>query len=289
MAIQLPETWFSDDVLSADDVERLEAPRALVAKKCTGRAKKPVLLFEHMIAKGPWRTYADQRRLRRALGRVALMRHWATDAYPDVVRAPRIFRHPNGDLYWVEPALYDPPDPKHPWRIEEECASASSVGPRILQIVSNTSTRVVNVGHRARVQLTYLDNHPEVWEHLIHRFLVGCGDSGLHNMLVCPASQDAVGIDLDENRSTRPRKPSAAFPWLRMLFRKSPSARILSLLEASRVRHRALLAQTLEHLRQRARDATSQQLAVCYHQDLSDVEARLDALTPALLQRPPLF
>jgi hypothetical protein len=272
--------WFRDGVLSEEMWRALGAERAVVAQKCTGRAKRPVFLFPSAVVKGPWRPEEDADRLNRELGRAALMRYWALPSTPCAVLESCVCEHPQtGDVYLVTPALYAPPTAARPWVFEGVFRSASAYGPRWLEVVSRASVGVVRVADRVREQPHYLDDAAEVWEHLIHRFLLGCGDSGLHNMLINPANDRAVGVDLDEHRGDERLDPS---DWRSLLFKRLPARALMPVIEGSWRAHRPILAAILTQLDARCLDAHSLALLHLHDLDLALVTERLRWLRAGL-------
>ncbi|MEL6182376.1 MAG: hypothetical protein AAFS10_25695, partial [Myxococcota bacterium] len=253
------------------------------AQKCTGKAKKPVFLFAHHVVKGPWRLPKDGARLSRELGRAAVMRAWARPEHPDTVLKPSLLRHPDTQgVYLVTDALHRPETEDHPWVIEAESVSVSLVGPRTLQVVSRASTGVVRVSDRVKAEPEYLQAHPEVWEHLVHRCLLGCGDSGLHNMLVRPSDDRAIGVDLDENRrlQTLDELPEA---WMGLLFKSRPSRKTRDALERARQTHHRWLVGLIAHLGQVCDDDVTRALFEEHGLEPRETQAILARIASSLL------
>lgn len=280
----IPLRWFQGGALSEEEAFALLQPTALVAQKCTGRSKKPVFLFPTKVVKGPWLFPTDRDRLLRELGRSALMEYWALPENPCPVVPPRLFQCPKtGGVYLVTPALYPPPTEVKPWVIESESRSVSGVGPAILRVVGRASTGVIRVSDRVAEEPSYLLKHPAIWEHLSHRHLLHCGDSGLHNMLVRASDDHPVGIDLDENRGdpTAPLEPS----WEILLFKKPPAKGLFPILLQSLKQYQGTLARILSSLEAKIADTTTAGLLAEHRLHLHGPEARLQALRIAL-QRP---
>ena len=240
----VPSFWYQEDALSFEESERLVADTAQVAQKCTGRYKKPVFLFPDKVVKGPWTLPKDCGRLNRELGRAALMRYWAL--HPPGVLRPALFERSGGGVYLVTPALFLSPTSQRPWEIESRCRSVSEVGPRNLEVVARRSLGVVRVSDRVKKDPSYLLDTPEVWEHLIHRYLLRCGDSGLHNMLVRPTDDRAIGLDLDENRHTSREDPRNIFS---LLFKSPPAKKLRPVLQKSLLAQREAIDAILTRLK----------------------------------------
>jgi hypothetical protein len=205
------------EALDDGEVELLRRDPGVVAQKCTGRAKRPVHLMPRKVVKGPWRLVEDRAPLLREVGRAALMRQWAT---PDgaAVLEPALWPDDAspGHVYVVTRALYTP-EALEGADVSAPVSSASGFGPRQLEVVDRASLGVERVSDLARRDPEVLVRHPEVFEHLIHRFLLGAGDSGLHNMLLVDGV--VVGVDLDERRGSWP----ARGPWMELLFKATPA------------------------------------------------------------------
>jgi hypothetical protein len=242
---QIPPQWIDPHCLDDEAQAFLRADPALVAQKCTGTKKKPVFLMRSHVVKGPWRWPADGFRLLRELGRSALMRFWARPDHPCPVLQPKLWPDAAqlGDFYLVTPALYTTTPEQ--WVIETQSASVSEVGPRTLRVVSRPSVGVLRVSDYMHNDDSYLMSHPEVLEHLIHRALLLCGDSGLHNMIVSARHQAvAVGIDLDENRG----QFELPQDWIGCLFKAPPARALVPLLDAARQKHQAWLSEMWNQL-----------------------------------------
>jgi len=213
----LLDEHLDEDALTEEDIARLRRDPGLVAQKCTGRAKRPVHLMPERVVKGPWRLDEDRAPLLRELGRAHLMRSWAI---PDGSWVLESVLWPDplspGDVFVVTPALYTP-DALAGAEVSEPVKSASGFGPRMLEVVDRASLGVVRLSDAARRDPEVLVRHPELFEHLIHRFLLGAGDSGLHNMLLVDSV--VVGVDLDERRGSWP----STGPWMDLLFKAKPA------------------------------------------------------------------
>ena len=203
--------------LTEVEVARLRRDPGIVAQKCTGKAKRPVHLMPDKVVKGPWRRAEDRAPLLREIGRATLMRQWATEGGATVLE-PTLWSDPDAPehVYVVTRALYTS-DALDSASISDPVKSASGFGPSQLEVVDRASLGVERVSDLARRDPDVLVRHPEVFEHLIHRFLLGVGDSGLHNMLLVDSV--VVGVDLDERRGSWP----STGPWMDLLFKAKPA------------------------------------------------------------------
>lgn len=277
----IPELCFDQNCLTEAEQQALLAPVATVAQKCTGRAKKPVFLFPTKVVKGLWflSQEGDRVRVQRELGRTALISAWALPNNPCPVVVPRVFAEASQKaVYLVWEALYPAPTPERPWEIESRSQSVSAVGPRTLEVVSRASNGVVRVSDRAKQEPAYLIAAFGIWEHLVHRCLLQCGDSGLHNMLVHPTYDCVVGVDLDEWRNRAEQRDS----WWSLLFRKPPAKKWMGYLEQGVQTYAEELQALLAHLRIQSKSATSIRLAVAHDVSMSSWSQRLDWLQHSL-------
>ena len=269
--------------MTTEEAVILLAEKGHVAQKCTGGAKKPVFLFPDKVVKGPWRLPEDAERLNRELGRALLMRHWALPETECPVLLPCLFAHnENQRVYLVTDALYPLPSNENRWVVESVSKSVSKVGPRILEVISRESTGVVRVSDRVRKQPTFLFEAPEIWEHLIHRCLLKCGDSGLHNMMIQPSTDRVVGVDLDENRNTAREDPS---DWTSLLFKSRPAKKLLPFLEQSLEIHREYIARLIGYLEKRCFDSRTSQILQEHGLVRGNWSERLKWLEGALLMQ----
>lgn len=274
----LPAGWYVDDCLTSEEAETLLQPVAQVAQKCTGRAKKPVFLLPDKVVKGPWHLPYEANRLRRELGCAALMKHWALPEHPKPVLQASLYEHTaTARVYMVTGALYPAPTAAAPWEIESDSRSVPGVGPRRLLVVSRASTGVVRVSDRLREEPGYLLDAPEVWEHLIHRCLLQCGDSGFHNMLIDPLSERAVGIDLDEKR-----RDCDADDWVSMLFKRPPARKLWPMMAASLEVHKATIEAIFARLEERCEDDVSDTIVAQHQLVRGDWGAQIRQLRLAL-------
>ncbi|MBU51559.1 MAG: hypothetical protein CL920_22945 [Deltaproteobacteria bacterium] len=253
----IPKKWFVEDGLCEDELRMLHADVGTVAQKCTGKAKKPVFLFPDKIVKGPWRPEREHQRINRELGRSELMACWSLPEYPSTVLQPSCFAEiPTGDVYLVWPALY-PSEQAEKWVFQPVCRNVSAVGPRQLRVVERASTGVIRVSDHVKKQPRYLFEHPECWEHLMHRYVLQAGDSGLHNMLIRPSDRRCIGIDYDENR----KDDAHCDDWFEMMFKAKPAKSIMpALLESLQV-HREHLRVVLTRLEESCASKECQAIA----------------------------
>jgi len=277
----VPSYWFREGLLTEEESSALLAERGRVAQKCTGGAKKPVFLFPDKVVKGPWHLPIDALRLNRELGRSALMRHWALPETECAVLEPALFAHPdNESVYLVTPALYPKPMSPDAWEVESVSRSVSKVGPRILEVISRASTGVIRVSDRVRKEPGYLLHSPEIWEHLIHRCILECGDSGLHNMMVAPDTDKAVGVDLDEMRNTHREKPNE---WMTLLFKSPPARKLHPYLQESLDKYQSHIKEVLRRLEGRCFDERSGQILQEHNLQEGNWQERIGWLRGALL------
>jgi hypothetical protein len=277
----VPFDWFDESALSDEEAALLLQTRAYVAQKCTGRAKKPVFLLPRHVVKGPWHLPDEAERINRELGRLALMEHWLCPEGFSQVALPKLFPHRgNQCVYLVTPALYEAPgdgtlEGLAMWDIATSSRSASRFGPRWLDVVARETVGVVRVTDRVQVDPDYLSANPGIWEHLMHRFLLKCGDSGLHNMLVHPACERPVGLDVDENRNVDNERDDE---WLSLFFKSRPARRLVPLIEQSWVVHREVIGGIVRHLQQRVFDQRTGELIKMHQLDVSDLSERMARL-----------
>lgn len=277
----VPEEWFDKDILSQEEADLLKKPRAIVAQKCTGRSKKPVFLLPDKVVKGPWHLPFEKERLNRELGRLALMSYWLSEHEYTNILLPVLYPHEeNQRIYLVTPALYKAPGDGTlrglaSWEVATSSRSASAVGPKWLDVIDRSTLGVVRVSDRVGQDPIYVLEQPGVWEHLLHRYILECGDSGLHNMLVAPETHRPVGLDVDEQRNTN---NEVTGDWVSCLFKRAPAKRTMPWLERSWRAHQELLRDVIAALTSKAHDDTSTSIARRHDLDHSAMLKRIGKL-----------
>lgn len=276
----IPVRWFKTDALSEEEAKGVLKDVAWVAQKCTGRAKKPVFLFPTKVVKGPWDLEKDAHRLRREFACVEWMNAWTLSKESIPVLTPSLYIHPkNQKGYVVYPALYAGQAHPEEWVLQSESRSVSNVGPRILKVATRESLKVVRVRDRVQKMPEYLLNHPEIWEHLIHRYVLECGDSGLHNMMIDPNTDCAIGVDLDERRNVENEDSKH---WMSLLFKAAPAKKIQPYLIESLALHQAFILDVIEHILRCFQTSETQSLAEEYMWKTEHWEERVHQLCVSL-------
>ena len=229
----------------------------VVAQRCTSKHKPPTKITGRLVVKGPYTV--ESRAVRLVQYRTSRLLAWGAE--PTTVPVSIQRDEATGYQYLVFPVL--------PGSIARRCQNvvyyqwhlprgSPAMRPGVGYVAVRHPSDAWQQGSEL-VKSQFDSITDAMWlatfQHLLLRFVLGCGDSGLWNMLMCPSRDMVYGFDLED---VRKQSLSDASTVLRAMFpsRSVPKAFVQRL----KAKIRSLVAALTSWLRSRHQQARSSSL-----------------------------